>query len=871
MSLCCEEDDRRDAVRALRGRVGLDYVEVSEEAPQLLVYFLGELPAELSGDKPGAERYLRLEGGDRITGIRVVDVEPVAGREGAFDEHLLVRLDKVGDFSPYTLRLVGVEGVDPRYDHVDFSFHLDCPRDLDCASPCPCEPVTPPEPPIDYLAKDYESFRRLLLDRLAMLMPGWTERHVPDIGIVLVEVLAYAGDYLSYYQDAVATEAYLDTARERISVRRHARLVDFRLHEGCNARAWVCVEVTEDLPLDPAEASFVTGVSLGAAPVPTVLNWEALRDLTASSFEVFEPVVPPVVAPIQLRSAHNVIDFYTWGNRECCLEAGATRATLLDRWMAPTDPASTNASTEPSPTAPQPAEGSGPRGDGSADRPAPPRALHHLQAGDVLLIEEVIGPRTGLPADADPLRRHAVRLIKVTSGEDPVQPTVDGRPTPYVEVEWGAEDALPFPFCVSTIGPAPDCSSLANVSVARGNAILVDHGQTVGPEDLGSVPAVHTEAPCECADHPGEIRTMPGAYAPHLQRHSVTYRQAPPRDTPTTWKPAWDFFQQDPRRALPQVELSSRPPMPWRPRFDLLASDAPDAHFVVEIDNEGVAHLRFGDGELGASLAAGAAFTATYRVGNGVAGNVGAEAIAHLVLKRTDWSGVSVTVRNPLPASGGTDPEPTADAKLFAPHAFRTRIERAITADDYAVIAERNPRLQRAAARLVWTGSWHEADVAVDPLGREGADEHLLRQVGRHLHRFRRLGHDLRAIPASYVALDLGLEVCVQPHFQRAHVRAALLDLFSNRVLAVGRRGWFHPDNLTFGQGVYVSSIVAAGQGVPGVACVTVTRLHRRFEAPNHELETGVLPLRGWEIARLDNDGNHPERGRLEIDVSGGL
>ena len=70
-------------------------------------------------------------------------------------------------------------------------------------------------------------------------MPDWQERHVPDLGVTLVELLAYVGDYLSYYQDAVGTEAYLGTARQRISVRRHARLVDYQLHEGCNARAWV--------------------------------------------------------------------------------------------------------------------------------------------------------------------------------------------------------------------------------------------------------------------------------------------------------------------------------------------------------------------------------------------------------------------------------------------------------------------------------------------------------------------------------------------------------------------------------------------------------------------------------------------------------
>ena len=41
-----------------------------------------------------------------------------------------------------------------------------------------------------------------------------------DRGFTLVELLAYAGDQLSYYQDAVATEAYLGTARRRVSARR---------------------------------------------------------------------------------------------------------------------------------------------------------------------------------------------------------------------------------------------------------------------------------------------------------------------------------------------------------------------------------------------------------------------------------------------------------------------------------------------------------------------------------------------------------------------------------------------------------------------------------------------------------------------------
>ena len=54
---------------------------------------------------------------------------------------------------------------------------------------------------------------------------------------------ALAGDYLSYHQDAIGTEAYLATARRRLSVVRHARLLDYFLVEGCNARTWLALTV----------------------------------------------------------------------------------------------------------------------------------------------------------------------------------------------------------------------------------------------------------------------------------------------------------------------------------------------------------------------------------------------------------------------------------------------------------------------------------------------------------------------------------------------------------------------------------------------------------------------------------------------------
>jgi predicted phage baseplate assembly protein len=333
---------------------------------------------------------------------------------------------------------------------------------------------------------------------------------------------------------------------------------------------------------------------------------------------------------------------------------------------------------------------------------------------------------------------------------------------------------------------------------------------------------------------------------------------------------------QDVRQALPQVTLTgtlpNAAPVVWSPQRDLLSSQNPDLHFVVEMDNERRAHLRFGDDELGQRPDAGTAFRADYRVGNGPSGNVGADAIAHLVTRMLTLSGGVLSIRNPLAARGGSAPEPMAEAKLFAPHAFKQRLERAITAEDYAaiVLREFGNRVQRAAATLRWNGSWYEILVAVDPLGKEEADPALLEEITGRLHRYRRIGHNLVVKSARRVPLDIELIVCVSPSYFRGHVKATLLEVFSNRRLIDGRLGMFHADKLSFGDGMYLSTLVAAAQEIRGVESVKVHKLQRLYEPANGEIDNGVLPLGPLEIARLDNDPSFPENGRLRLEMRGG-
>src|SRR6266496_3407060 len=343
ISAICTDEQRRAKVRSTPDLNGLDYLEVdSDDQLTLKVYFLRKAPAAIG------ENNVIIEGGRRITNIKVLDADVKRDPNPEIDDYMIVTVDKAGDFSTYTLRVVEVDhyqkglpvyrdmkDFDARYARLDFSFKAGCASDLDCKIDDVCPPAPLVEPEINYLAKDYASFRQVILDRLALTIPGWQERHVPDIGITLVEILAYVGDYLSYYQDAVATEAYLETARQRISVRRHARLVDYMLHEGCNARAWITVGTDQDVigkdALNPANFYFVTGTDddlrVTGRPHGMPLSEIDLFNVPANSYEVFEPLAK---TPIELYHAHNIIDFYTWGDRECCLPRGATSATLRD-------------------------------------------------------------------------------------------------------------------------------------------------------------------------------------------------------------------------------------------------------------------------------------------------------------------------------------------------------------------------------------------------------------------------------------------------------------------------------------------------------------------------------------------------------------
>jgi hypothetical protein len=816
-SLACRIDQRRRRLFDNPDWNGIDYLDVADDQMSLCVHFFGGIPEGITTDN------VRIDGGRRIRDIKAVHVALDPSHDEEIDDCLKITLDRPGDFSTYTLCLAGVPHIDPRFACLDFSFKTNCPSDLDCGDKPVCPPEPRAEPDINYLAKDYASFRQLIRDRLALTLPGWDERHVPDLGVTLVELLAYAGDYLSYYQDAVATEAYLDTARLRISVRRHLRLIDYAMHEGCNARAFVTVATDTDFEIAGGGAYFLTRSDAIPAKGGGFVTEAALANVTDRNYLVFEPLA---AGPLAFRAAHNRIVFHDWGDGECCLPSGSTSATLVDH----------------------------------AGEPDPQAEAHlALQAGDYLIFEEVLGARTGNSADADPAHRHPVRLTRVTRGYDALLETL------VQEIEWAGADALPFALCLSARRSSPDCGWIREISVACGNVVPIDHGATA-TQPLDPVEGADIAGDCACDGSVIEVGRRALAYAPVLDRVPLTF--AEPAGQAAS---AAALMTRDPRAAQPAIRLNDAGST-WLPALDLLSSGSEDRGFVVEIDDEGHAHLRFGDGVHGHCPDLGSAPVAAYRSGNGAIGNVGRDAIGLLVLRGETLNGPTIAVRNPLAACGGTDPEPVAEARLFAPEMILARRERAIIAEDYAELAMRDQQLQGAAAKLRWTGSWHEARVAIDSMGREDASRRQIAQVAESLQRYRRIGHDLAVTAARLVPLRLAVHVCVLPHFDRAHIEAELLDIFSNRRRADGSYGFFHPDNWRFGQSVALSRIVAAAMAVEGIQTVAVTTL-QRLNGPDGDraaLDSGLLAVRPGEIIQLDNDPDYPENGKLEFDMGGG-
>src|SRR5262249_43582264 len=154
---------------------------------------------------------------------------------------------------------------------------------------------------------------------------------------------------------------------------------------------------------------------------------------------------------------------------------------------------------------------------------------------------------------------------------------------------WDAQDALPFPVCVSSITDAEhDEVALEDVSVARGNIVAADHGASVRDEPLGVVPgatlvlaAPHSADRCQASPRvPIPPRFRPSPAQPPLP-------QAAPLDPALSAAAAMRWAPDQARPAITLRSVLHADSVAWTPLRDLLDVRPTDPYFVVEVERDG--------------------------------------------------------------------------------------------------------------------------------------------------------------------------------------------------------------------------------------------------------------------------------------------
>ena len=801
-----------------------------------------------------------VEGGIRRAAapVAVTDVQPDPGGNPS---GLRLKLAPIGDYSTYTLSTrVGTlaapadalaRAMDPLFNRLQFKFRPGC-FNLNCAPEKAAPPPADTAPAIDYLARDYDSFRHALMSAMSARVRGWAPTSEADLDQVLIDLIAARADELADAHDRVLNERSLATARKRVSLARHARLLDYHVHQGNQASTVVAVKVAAqtDLPSLPGGAWVVYNGHKGA-------QWNAPD---AVIFALFEKRVDKPLEEDRTRWRRRVfaelsdLRLYTWGDTVSALALGATSAELtigtdtseasairLCDLLLGIDAAQVGAPADV---------------DASVDR---------------LLIQEELNPATGGENGRNTNRRQLLRLVPGPERAKVMQDPVTG--DWFCRVRWIEADKLRENFCFVV-----DCNGVQrDVSKFFGNLVEVTQGR---PRQTTFFPP---EARLPGGNDTGVVATHSAHWIPLTRRHGADERSAGalallPRDAavgPLAYRATEPDGDTQPRSTL-TVRVSGFD-RPWDERIDLIESDGTEEHYVVETDELQASRILFGDGVNGAPLPDNAEIACRYQSGQGIAGNVGAD--------KLDKSNEPVVteVWNPFDVVNGREPEPRDEIVRRAPEAYRKRQRRAVTLEDYAREAERIDGVAHARARYAWCGSWRAVQIVIDPVGGGAPGRELIARLSAALDALRLIGDDVEIRAAAYVPLDIKLVLCSHPAYWIEDLRAELEAELSYGHTADGRPGFFHPDLWSFGQSLHASQLIGRALSVQGVDRALRVSMRRfnpgsggglvTLEIEPSELPeslVGTLQIGAFEILVVANDPDHLEHGRISFDLRGG-
>jgi hypothetical protein len=141
--------------------------------------------------------------------------------------------------------------------------------------------------PIDYTNIGYDALREAMLALARESLPEWTDHSENDLGVLLVELMAYASDITLYYQTRIANNLLPETSDDPAALVQLLRLIGYELRPPSPATTDLRIGFDKNQPLPlllPAGTRFVTTVA-GNLDVA----FETVRDITVTSSQVTPP------------------------------------------------------------------------------------------------------------------------------------------------------------------------------------------------------------------------------------------------------------------------------------------------------------------------------------------------------------------------------------------------------------------------------------------------------------------------------------------------------------------------------------------------------------------------------------------------------
>jgi len=260
--------------------------------------------------------------------------------------------------------------------------------------------------------------------------------------------------------------------------------------------------------------------------------------------------------------------------------------------------------------------------------------------------------------------------------------------------------------------------------------------------------------------------------------------------------------------------------------------------FSTRTTNDGNTLIQVGDSTFGAALPTGNAnVTATYRVGAGVAGRVGAGSLTTLLDRLQGLTSVT----NPLPAEGGADPETLETIRRNAPRTVRT-FDRAVSLQDFQDLVTESGEVAKALATWVWDGFAPAVHLTV--AGEDGGTFSDLTSLAATLAEARDPNHRLLIDNYTKVPIRLEAKVWVDPARSQPDVVAGATDA----VLAA-----LAFDELELGEALHLSLIYSVLQDVPGVIAADVTRFGFKNASIPFLLSRGATFLPNGSVAPVQD------------------